>query len=339
MLQISTHKNCFVSKSGKIYCVSQGNSTANTIAPIFDAEKVQKEINAQVQITQAFGQEAGQAVKTYVQTQRIALLNQYKNATTDAEKVQIKAQMDEVTREERVMNILIGAVTGMGGTAVTKEGLSLAAAQLRQLMIEDSKKFAGITDETTLLTNASGDSDGVRSDGEKVGGTRIDLDKFCGVSNERCQIQKDENNNSILDANGKTQLVLNNKNQVQWDAAAAGMSLAAFLETDQGKKAAGATGGIQGWIGTLFGTPYVAGSWQDKLIEAFSGTHDFVGGTLSGLYDEQGNATRNRSDELQKLQDAWSASGAIVISTPFAMAEFLPPQVWQAISVLLEGAK
>jgi filamentous hemagglutinin len=49
--------------------------------------------------------------------------------------------------------------------------------------------------------------------------------------------------------------------------------------------------------------------------------------------------TRGRSDELQKLQDAWSASGAIVVSTPFAMAEFLPSQVWQAISLLLKGAK
>lgn len=86
-------------------------------------------------------------------------------------------------------------------------------------------------------------------------------------------------------------------------------------------------------------TASVAGSWQDKLIESFSGTHDLVGGKLSGLYDEQGNATRGRSDELQKLQDAWSASGAIVVSTPFAMAEFLPPQVWQAISVLLKGAR
>jgi len=64
-----------------------------------------------------------------------------------------------------------------------------------------------------------------------------------------------------------------------------------------------------------------------------------VGGKLSGLYDEQGDAKRGRSEELQKLQDAWSASGAIVVSTPFAMAEFLPPQVWQAISVLLKGEK
>jgi hypothetical protein len=104
-------------------------------------------------------------------------------------------------------------------------------------------------------------------------------------------------------------------------------------------KMSGPTGGIQGMKGTLFGRPYKAGSWQDKLIEAFSGTHDMVGGKLSGLYDEQGNAARGRSDATIKFHDTWSATGAIVLSTPFAAAELLPPEVWQAISILLKAAK
>ncbi len=44
-----------------------------------------------------------------------------------------------------------------------------------------------------------------------------------------------------------------------------------------------------------FGTPYEAGSWQDKLIESFAGTHDMIGGKLSGLYDDQGNIKRGMS--------------------------------------------
>ena len=56
----------------------------------------------------------------------------------------------------------------------------------------------------------------------------------------------------------------------------------------------GTTGGIQGQQGTLFGVPYTPGSWQDKMIEAFAGAHDFIGGKASGLYDEQGNAERGR---------------------------------------------
>ena len=49
---------------------------------------------------------------------------------------------------------------------------------------------------------------------------------------------------------------------------------------------AGLTGGIQGMKGMLFGEPYAAGSWQDKLIEAFGGTHDVIGGQAVGLYEE-----------------------------------------------------
>jgi filamentous hemagglutinin len=103
---------------------SAGNSTVNTIAPIFDAEKVAKEIAAQVQITQAFGQQASTAVENYVQTQRKALQQQLKNSETETDKAAIQAQLSDLTTQERVMNVLIGAVTGMGGTALTKEGLS-----------------------------------------------------------------------------------------------------------------------------------------------------------------------------------------------------------------------
>lgn len=112
-----------------------------------------------------------------------------------------------------------------------------------------------------------------------------------------------------------------------------------FIKTLEGQKMVGATGGIQGYKGTLFGKPYEAGSWQDKLIESFGGTHDFLGGQVTGLYDEQGNATRGRSEVVIKAHDTWSATGAIVASTPFAMSELLPPEVWQAISILLRNAK
>ena len=195
-------------------------------------------------------------------------------------------------------------------------------------MIEASQKFAGATDDTTTLPNDASDlSDGVRGDGKKVGGTRIDLDKLCGPSNKRCVTNEDGS------------LKLNVQGQVQFDVEKAGMSLSEFLKSDEGKKSSGPTGGIQGWEGTLFGKPYQAGSWQDKLIEAFSGTHDFVGGSLSGLYDEQGNIKRGMTDTEQSIYDNLVTTTAIVPATPFAMAEFLPPQVWQAISILLKGAK
>lgn len=238
------------------------------------------------------------------------------------------------------MNILIGAVSGFGGAALTKESLSVAAGQMRQLMIEDSQQFAGVTDGTTTLSNISGESEGVRGDGFKIGGTRVDLDLLCGKANERCEVQTNSDGSESRDANGKTQLKLNEQGQVRFDEEKAGMSLAKFIETtEEGKKMSGLTGGIQGWKGTLFGLSYPPGSWPDRLIEAFSGTHDMVGGKLSGLYDEQGNATRGRGAIEKKAQDTWSMTGAIAVSAPFAIAEVLSPEAWKAIAILLGAAK
>ncbi|XAQ44640.1 hemagglutinin repeat-containing protein [Ralstonia solanacearum] len=290
-----------------------GNTAVRTgdaetgIAKIFDADKVQKDINAQMQITLAFSQQAGQAVSNYVEKNRGELIAQMKKATTEEERSAVQGKLDDLKLQERVMNILVGAVTGVGTAAVTKEGLSAAADEMRSLMIKDSAKFAGVTDGTTTYDNLSAESAGVRGDGYKVGGTRWDLDGLCGTDNKRCKVLEDENRRPILDANGKTQLALNEKGQVQFDPDAAGVkSLDDFLKTDEGKKLSGATGGIQGVKGTLFGVPYEAGSWQDKLIESFAGTHDMIGGKLSGLYDDQGNAKRARTDGEKYFHETWT---------------------------------
>jgi hypothetical protein len=116
-------------------------------------------------------------------------------------------------------------------------------------------------------------------------------------------------------------------------------SLDEFLSTPDGIKMAGLTGGIQGAKGTLFGVPYQAGSWQDQLVEAFAGTHDMVGGKLSGLYDEQGNIRREMSNTTRKVYDYLVTPTALVPSTPFAAAELLSPEMWNAISILLKEAR
>jgi filamentous hemagglutinin len=212
--------------------------------------------------------------------------------------------------------------------AVTQGGLAIAADKMRALMIEDSAEFAGVVDaQDNKLSNLSAASEGVNDDGKKIGGTRIDLDLLCGAANERCK----------TDANGN--LALDAENRVQFDQDKAGMSMSEFIATPEGQKMIGATGGIQGAKGTLFGVPYAPGSWQDQLIEAFAGPHDYIGGSLSGLYDEQGNAARDRSNTTIKSHDIWSATGAIAASAPFAAAGALPPNVWQAISIILGAAR
>jgi filamentous hemagglutinin len=100
----------------------------------------------------------------------------------------------------------------------------------------------------------------------------------------------------------------------------------------------GPTGGVQGMEGSLFGVYYQAGSWQDKLIEAFSGSHDMIGGKISGLYDEQGNAKRDMTNAEKFLYDRW-AEVAIPLASPFAFAETMPPEIWKAISIFLKAAR
>ena len=101
----------------------------------------------------------------------------------------------------------------------------------------------------------------------------------------------------------------------------------------------GPTGGIQGLKGTLFGVPYEAGSWQDKLIEAFAGPHDYLGGSLSGLYDEQGNATRAMTEQERGLYDTVVSPAALLPAAPFAAAQAMPRDVWRAISFLLGAGR
>lgn len=305
---------------------SQGNSTANTIAPIFDAEKIAKEIQAQMQITEAFGQQANKAVGDYVQNKRKALNERLNSVeTTEGEKTSIQTQLKELRMEEQVMNVLIGAVTGFGGTTLTKEALSVAADQMRQLMIEDSRKFAGVVDKDgkPLFSNLSGDSDGVNGSGQKIAGTRADLDLLCGADNGRCEFKYKPDGS--IDTSKPVILT---------------EGYAAFLKTEEGQKMLSAPfGGLQGGERTwLFGLPYEKGGWVDKLLEAFAGPHDLIGGEVSGLYDEQGNIKRGMSETDIKVYDAWSGV-ALVPAAPFAAAQVLPTEIWQAISVFLKAGQ
>jgi filamentous hemagglutinin len=194
---------------------------------------------------------------------------------------------------------------------------------MRQLMIEDSKKFKGVTDGKAVLSNTSGVSHGVRGDGMKVGGTRMDLDLLCGPANERCVTNPD--GSLAVEPNGNITFTAG--------------SFEEFIETSDGKKMIGPAGGVQGAKGKLFGVDYEAGSWQDQMIEAFSGTHDMLGGKLTGLYDEEGNIKRGMSGSERQFYDKAVTTTAVLPSTPFAAAEFLSPDLWKAMSIFLKGAR
>ncbi|MBN45208.1 MAG: adhesin [Methylophaga sp.] len=314
---------------------SQGNSTANTIAPIFDAEKVAKEIEAQVKITKEFGQQASQVIDSYAENQMNELRAQYEEESDPEKKQALQTEVDKLRLETHVLNVLVGAVTGLGGTTLTRESLVAASEELRKITIENSRLFPGVVDDTGdgepfTLSNVSGKSVGGKWDLDptKTGGTRVDLDALCGADNERC-VKNDDGS-----------LALNDKRQVQWNRDGAnGKSLSEWLvDTDEGRKMAGPFGDIQGIKGSIFSIPYTSGSWLDHLVEAFGGSHDFIGGQISGLYDEQGNAKRGMTEVEAKGYGAWSAV-ALAPSAPFGAATLLPPEVWKAISIMLGAAK
>ena len=96
------------------------------------------------------------------------------------------------------------------------------------------------------------------------------------------------------------------------------------------------TEGVRELEGTMAGKPYAPNSFWDHMVESFAGTHDTIGGGVTGLYDEQGNTTRGLSDAQSTLYNTWSAI-AIAPSAPFAMSEALPSEAWQVLDLLLRG--
>ena len=153
-----------------------GNKAARTgdaetgLAPIFDKDRARDEVEAQVAITKAFGQQASKAASTYIDEQRKELHKRMQGAESAEQKAVLQKEISDLALQERALNILIGAVTGVAGAALTQETLSAAANQMRQIMVEDSRKFAGVVDESgAVLDNISGISEGIDGDGVKLG--------------------------------------------------------------------------------------------------------------------------------------------------------------------------
>jgi filamentous hemagglutinin len=320
-----------------------GNSSARTgdaptgLAPLFDVERVQRELNAQVVITQRFGLEASQAITQFANNQRAALRELARNATTPEEIARAEQAIKDVNMQERALNILASALTGTAGSIITKEALSTAAEKMRDLMIEDSMKFAGVVDKdgNPLLNNLSGESAGVNGDGRKIAGTRVDLDLLCGAGGKRCDIPRNPDGSTDT----MRPVIFLGEPVKNADGSITRKSYDDFLQSPDGKKMLSAPfGGSQGGARTwLFNMPYEKGGWVDNLLETFAGPHDLIGGKVSGLYDDQGNATQGRSDSKKLAHEAWSAV-ALVPAAPFAASQFFSPEAWKAISILLRAA-
>ena len=341
---------------------SHGNSTAHTIAPIFDREKVAQEIKAQVQITQAFSQVAPKALssfaadktKPYQDAQKIVREAQalYANETDPDKQAQLQNTINQAyetiaeTQSDYdnwkangsyriASNIIIAAIGG--GTsgavgAVTKESLSWAADQMRQAMIEDSMKFPGICVGTTdCISNMSGESVGVNGDGKKVAGGRIVLAYWCDKG--RCT--PDTSTLSGYQENPDGTVIFNPGTDSQGKNLTIDNFISKYNE-EYGLRSP--LGGAQGGSGQmeLFGIQfeYAAGSFWDKLAEAYSGTHDTLNSFI--WYDELGNGKDLNGTLIGKIGNITNMTN-VPVATPFAYSVLLPPEVWNAVFTLIKS--
>lgn len=345
---------------------SNGNSTANIIASIFDQEQVQKEIEAQVKITQTFNQEAPRALATYAasktqpyqdakdyeliknRAENNILLTEYElnrlialeasgmtleAAQTILNDPQAKSDYENWSDNgnyRRATNIIIAAIGGSSSelvSAVTKGSLSWAADQMRQLMIEDSKKFTGLCDsQGNCISNTSGNSAGVDGDGFKLAGGRIVLADWCAGG--RCTPDSMTKSGWAENPDGTVKF---NPTDVNGNL----ITLTEFVAQNQSwRSELGGHQGSQGQIALLgIQFNYEKGSFWDELAEAYAGTHD----TLNSIiwYDSSGNGKNLDNNLIGNIGDITNMTN-VGVATPFALSILLPPEVWNSISTLMK---
>ncbi|MEI7429869.1 MAG: hypothetical protein WCL27_05385 [Betaproteobacteria bacterium] len=315
-----------------------GNKSARTgdketgIGKIFDAAKVQKEIEAQTKITQKFNELAPKAAASYAGNQ-VAGLKKQAEVETDPDKK--TALLDEAKKwapngtYNIAMNIIIGAAGGNVGSAVTKETLSWAANEMRQNMIEDSKTFKGICVSGTgdCISNMSGKSVGVNGDNTKIAGGRIVLADWC--ADGRCT--KDTMTKSGYKENPDETVIFNSGKNDKGEA----LTINEFVKKNPQMESP--MGGHQGGQGLmdLFGIQieYAKGSVLDKLAEAYSGTHDTFNKAI--WYDDLGNGKALNGTAIGMVGNVTNITN-VGLATPFALSVLLPPEVWNAISVMMK---
>ncbi|WP_353154710.1 hemagglutinin repeat-containing protein [Herminiimonas fonticola] len=317
------------------------------IAKIFNQEKVQKEIDAQRQISLAFSQQAPKAAKDYATAQldeakrKLALADDQNNGMTDEQRVMLRADAAELKNNWKengnyriATNIIIAALGGGEAgavSAVTKESLSWAADQMRQKMIEGSKKFPGLCDtQGNCISNQSGHSIGANGDNFKLAGGRIVLADWC--EENRCVV--DLGTKSGYQENSDGTVKFNPGNDVQGNP----ITISKFIEQHEDWRSP--LGGHQGGYGQMnflgIQFNYASDSFWDKLAESYAGTHDALNSSI--WYDSFGNGKNLDGIPIGMIGKVANNTN-VLFATPFALSVLLPAEVWSAISQMSQGLK
>lgn len=225
------------------------------------------------------------------------------------------------------MNVIIGAAGGVAGASITKETLAWAADEMRQSMVEDSKKFKGICDTNgNCISNISGQSVGVNGDGLKIAGGRIVLSDWCVEG--RCE--KDPTTVTGYKENPDGTVIFKPTNSNGETT-----SLQSFINEHQELRSP--LGGVQGGHGQMaLGVQfeYEPGSLWDRLAEGYAGTHDKLNSFI--WYDDLGNG-KNLQGTIKGQAGEITNYTNVLLATPFAASVLLPPEVWNALLLLLKS--
>ena len=282
----------------------------------FDKDKVMKELNIQVKVTQDFRKNAFSMIDAYALPKQAELRKQIKEAKTEEEKTALYGEIYKLQYQKRLLETVVGIVSGSPDVAITQGTLQLAATKMREETLANSRLFKGIKDAKTgkILRNDSYDSG--YFDGVKLGGVRIDINAICTQGVGSCE----KNADGLVVFKGEN-----------------GLSLDDAIDPNKNQKAKdlyGPTGGFQsvegGWYsdGKVI-TPYKPGNISDHLVESFAGTHDLLGGQMWGWYDKQGNTSQKNN--IQQFLSDRTTEIAIPISAPFAVSDLISSDMMEVL--------
>ena len=282
----------------------------------FDKDKVMKELNIQVKVTQDFRKNAFSMIDDYVLPKQAELRKQIKEAKTEEEKTALYGAIYKLQYQKRLLETVVGIAAGSPDVAITQGTLQLAATKMREETLANSRLFKGIKDAKTgkILRNDSYDSG--YFDGVKLGGVRIDINAICTQGVGSCE----KNADGLVVFKGEN-----------------GLSLDDAIDPNKNQKAKdlyGPTGGFQsvegGWYsdGKVI-TPYKPGNISDHLVESFAGTHDMLGGQIWGWYDKQGNTSQKNN--IQQFLSDRTTEIAIPISAPFAVSDLISSDMMEVL--------
>jgi len=199
-----------------------GNTAVRTgdaetgIQKIFDAERVRKEIDAQMAITAAFGQQATKAVGDYAQTklnEAAALRDQANNEPNEERKNALKAQATELEDNwgnsgilRLALHTVIGGLTGGSGGAAGAAAGTLTAPLVAQALADAGISGPLAQTLTAIASTAVGAAAGGTAGGAAAGNEVVNNYLNHAEATKREMLNDKKRRGETLSAAEKTEL-------------------------------------------------------------------------------------------------------------------------------------